>query len=130
MSNSLPRTMRRKPSMRTGTSTKSNAKVFGLTLPSLRAWLLPWVRVTVFSLSSAMGRASLWWIAVRHCMPNIVGASSEPRSTAIAAEALGYEERILQPGKREVIADDLPYRLENLVLIPLRLFRPERHNCL
>src|SRR5260221_10784456 len=59
MSNSLPRTMRRKPSMRIGTSTRSNAKVFGVTVPSLRAWLLPWMRVTVFNLSSAIGGALL-----------------------------------------------------------------------
>src|SRR3984893_16488014 len=49
MSNSSPRTMWRNASTRTGTSTKSNAKVRGLTLPSLSAWLLPCVRVTVLS---------------------------------------------------------------------------------
>src|SRR5712691_11885695 len=47
--------MRRNASMRTGTSSKPNAKVFGRTVPSLRAWLLPCVRVTVFSLRSAIG---------------------------------------------------------------------------
>src|SRR6516225_964031 len=40
--------------MRASTSSNSNAKVRGLTVPSLSAWLLPWLRVTVLSLSSAM----------------------------------------------------------------------------
>src|SRR5262252_3706839 len=63
MSNSLPRTMRRNAAMRGSTSSKSNAKVRGLTVPSLSAWLLPWLRVTVLSLSSAMSLRrvlSLW----------------------------------------------------------------------
>src|SRR6516225_5436069 len=54
MSNSLPRTMRRNAAMRGSTSSNSNAKVRGLTVPSLSAWLLPWLRVTVLSLSSVM----------------------------------------------------------------------------
>src|SRR5215470_17735130 len=58
MSNSFPRTMRRNAAMSGSTSSKSKAKVFGLTLPSLSARLLPWVRVTVLSLSSAMERSS------------------------------------------------------------------------
>ena len=50
MSNSLPRTMRRNAAISGSTSTNSNSKVLGFTVPSLSAWLLPWVRVTVFSL--------------------------------------------------------------------------------
>src|SRR5262245_32900612 len=63
MSNSLPRTMRRNAAMRGSTSSKSNAKVRGLTMPSLSAWLLPWLRATVLSLSSVMSLPrvlSLW----------------------------------------------------------------------
>src|SRR5215471_6731840 len=59
MSNSLPRTMRRNAAMRGSTSSKSNAKVRGLTVPSLSARLLPWLRVTVLSLSSAMKRNAI-----------------------------------------------------------------------
>src|SRR5215831_15115579 len=55
MSNSLPRTMRRKAAISGSTSTKSKEKLFGLTVPSLSARLLPWVRVTVLSLSSGIG---------------------------------------------------------------------------
>src|SRR5438874_2564405 len=46
--------MRRKASISGLTSTKSNSKVFGLTVPSFRALLLPWVRVTVLSFKSGM----------------------------------------------------------------------------
>jgi hypothetical protein len=38
------------------TSTKSNSKVRGLTVPSLSALLFPWVRVTVVSFGSATVR--------------------------------------------------------------------------
>src|SRR5688572_9940936 len=54
MSNSDARVMRRNASMSGSTSTKSNWKVRGLTVPSFSALLLPCVRVTVFSLRSAM----------------------------------------------------------------------------
>src|SRR5438034_6294668 len=56
MSNSLPRTMRRDAAIRGSISSKWNAKLRGWTLPSLSARLLPWVRVTVLSLSSGMAR--------------------------------------------------------------------------
>src|SRR5947209_17973407 len=46
--------MRRKASTRTGTSSNSNAKLRGLTVPSLSASLLPWLRVTVLSLSTRL----------------------------------------------------------------------------
>src|SRR5215510_6918850 len=59
MSNSLPRTMRRNAAMIGSTSRKSNSKVFALTVPSLSAWLLPCVRVTVISLGPAMAGALL-----------------------------------------------------------------------
>src|ERR1700716_3312221 len=52
MSNSSPRTMRRNAAMSGSTSSKANSKVFGLTVPSLSARLLPWVRVTAFSFTS------------------------------------------------------------------------------
>src|SRR5712691_10852172 len=54
-SNSSPRTMRRKASMRGSTSMNSNSQVRGFTVPSLRALLFPWVRVTILSLSSGIG---------------------------------------------------------------------------
>src|SRR5262249_7451834 len=66
MSNSLPRTMRRNAAMRGSTSSNSNAKVRGLTAPSLSARLLPWLRVTVLSLSSAM---SLSRVVTLWCRP-------------------------------------------------------------
>src|SRR2546421_9740373 len=51
--------MRRKAAMIGSTSRYSGSKVLGLTVPSLRAWLLPCVRVTVISLGPAMaGRYS------------------------------------------------------------------------
>src|SRR5262249_12666950 len=53
-SNSLPRTMRRKAAISGSTSTKSNSNVFGFTVPSLRARLLPCVRVTVLNFGPAM----------------------------------------------------------------------------
>ena len=46
--------MRRKASISTGTSMKSNSNVRGLTVPSFKAWLLPCVRVTAVSLRSDM----------------------------------------------------------------------------
>src|SRR5215813_595580 len=55
MSNSSPRTMRRNAAISGSTSSKSNSNVFGRTLPSLSAWLLPWVRVTVFSFTLHRG---------------------------------------------------------------------------
>src|SRR5215470_1464985 len=124
-SNSLPRTMRRKPSMRTGTSTKSNAKVFGFTVPSLRAWLLPWVRVTVFNLSSAMG-ASL-----RLPFRSVCRTSRKRRarpSAAIAADTLGHQERFLQPSKWEIVTRHLAHRPEYLKLIALCILGPESHH--
>src|SRR3954468_6235027 len=54
MSNSLPRTMRRKAAISGSTSMKSNSKVLGLTSPALSARLLPWLRVTVFSFGPAI----------------------------------------------------------------------------
>src|SRR5215467_7648015 len=65
MSNSLPRTMRRNAAMRGSTSSKSNAKVRGLTVPSLSARLLPWLRVTVLSLSSAMTISRVFTLGCR-----------------------------------------------------------------
>src|SRR6516165_5426487 len=67
MSNSLPRTMRRNAAMRGSTSSNSNAKVRGLTVPSLSAWLLPWLRVTVLSLSAVMS------------LPRVLGLWCRPR---------------------------------------------------
>src|SRR5882757_8514649 len=55
MSSSSPRTMRRNAAISGSTSSKSNSKVFGRTLPSLSAWLLPWLRVTVFSFTLHRG---------------------------------------------------------------------------
>src|SRR6266849_10030101 len=114
MSNSLPRTIRRKPSMSTGTSTKSIAKVFGLTVPSLRAWLLPWVRVTVFSLSSAMGRLRFYTFGSDHL-------------AAIALESVRDRERCLQPGRGKIVEDDFANRFEKLEVVP-RFADPEHHN--
>src|SRR5215471_1749080 len=132
ISNSLPRTMRRKPSMRTGTSTKSNAKVFGFTVPSLRAWLLPWVRVTVFNFSSAMGRFARHELRSHNvCRTRLARrAIRSSRSAAIAAKPFGDEKRVLQPDKREIANDNIPYRLEYLELMPLRILGPERHRGL
>src|SRR5262249_20837819 len=55
ISNSLPRTMRRNAAIIGSISSKSNSKVFGFTVPSLRALLLPCVRVTVFRRGPVMG---------------------------------------------------------------------------
>src|SRR5262245_34279096 len=55
MSNSSPRTMRRNAAISGSTSSNANSNVFGLTVPSLSARLLPWVRVTVLSLGADMG---------------------------------------------------------------------------
>src|SRR5262249_37336279 len=77
MSNSLPRTMRRNAAMRGSTSSKSNAKVAGLTVPSLSAWLLPWLRVTVLSLSSAMS------------LPRVLGGVVPAHSASVDALLLG-----------------------------------------
>src|SRR5882672_1005046 len=76
MSNSSPRTMRRKASIKGSTSTKSKTKVLGFIKPSLRARLLPCVRVTALSLSSAIEALP----RIRCCSgvskPNPVAASS------------------------------------------------------
>src|SRR3982074_2013580 len=56
MSNSLPRTMRRNAAMSGSTSSKANSKVFGLTVPSLSARLLPWVRGAAFSFTYLLRR--------------------------------------------------------------------------
>src|SRR5262244_1600662 len=108
MSNSSPRTMRRKPSIRTGTSTKSNAKVFGLTVPSLRAWLLPWVRVTVFRLSSAMGRLRFY------TLPLLLQITL----AAIAVESVHDREGCPQPRRGKIVEDDLTDRFEKLEVVP------------
>src|ERR1700692_599911 len=79
MSNSLPRTMRRKAAMSGSTSTKSNSKLRGLTVPSLRAWLLPWVRVTVLSLGPAICKGLVGWVdAARE---DAISSGGEPRVT-------------------------------------------------
>src|SRR5438270_3501444 len=54
MSNSLPRTMRRNAAISGSTSSKSNSKVFGFTVPSFSDLLLPCVRVTAFSFGPVM----------------------------------------------------------------------------
>src|SRR5262249_49219759 len=76
MSNSLPRTMRRNAAMRGSTSSNSNAKVRGLTLPSLSAWLLPWLRVTVLSLSSVMTVSRVFNSRVSFPLSGVVPASA------------------------------------------------------
>src|ERR1700722_7902856 len=46
---------------------------------------------------------------------------------AIAAEPFRDGKRVLQPGKREIVNDNFPYRLENLELMPLTILGPECH---
>src|SRR5215831_3146384 len=65
-------------------------------------------------------------------MPNLAGASSDPLSSsaAIAAEPLGDEKRVLQPGKREIVVRHLPHRLKYLELMPPFILGPECHHGL
>src|SRR5262245_45067754 len=60
------RTRRRNPAMRGSTSSNWNSKVFGLTVPSLSARLLPCVRVTVFSLRAGMAQERPLHRRLRH----------------------------------------------------------------
>src|SRR5262245_18401905 len=133
MSNSLPRTMRRNAAISGSTSTKSNSKVLGLTVPSLTAWLLPCVRVTVFSLGPAIVtlRSAEWWremIAPFRCPE----ASRDHQAPLAALEPtlLVDDEGVLHPGWRQVVRHHLSHRLENLELVPGRIPGPERHNRL
>src|SRR5262249_221798 len=68
------------------------------------------------------------------CMSrNVCGTSPARRascSAAIAAEALGSCQRVLEPRKREIVNDDILYRLENLELMPLVVLGPEHHHGL
>src|SRR5262249_7401251 len=69
-----------------------------------------------------------------NCMSRNVCRTSPARrascSAAIATEALGDEKRFLQPIKRQIVNDDILYRLENLELMPLVVLGPERHHGL
>src|SRR5690242_6854603 len=88
--------MRRNASMSGSTSTKSSSKPRGLTVPSLSARLLPWVRVTVFSRGRAMASSS---------------------SAALALDAVGHGERAFHPGGRQVLPRDGGERLEDLEMM-------------
>src|SRR5262249_41807875 len=117
MSNSLPRTMRRNAAMIGSTSRKSNSKVFALTVPSLSAWLLPCVRVTVFSLGPAM-------LCSRNAGPAMLGQSL-PRFTvpaqaplaALEAALLVHDQRRFHPAWWQVVGHHLGDRLEQLELM-------------
>src|SRR5215470_1823675 len=80
MSNSLPRTMRRNAAMIGSTSRYSGSKVLGLTVPSLSAWLLPCVRVTVISLGPAMAAFRSEWMLRR-----IISPFCRPRASGLVA---------------------------------------------
>src|SRR4029079_923842 len=54
MSNSRPRTIRRKALMIAGTSSKSKVKVRGTTLPSFSAWVCGWVTSAVLQAGVGM----------------------------------------------------------------------------
>src|SRR3981081_201083 len=83
MSNSLPRTMRRKAAMSGSTSSNANSKVRGLTVPSLSDRLLPCVRVTVFSLGSGMRilRRECWVSSDRYFNDVSTLSTANPKPT-------------------------------------------------
>src|SRR5690242_7427342 len=109
MSNSSARVMRRKASMSGSTSTKSNSKVRGLTLPSLSALLLPWVRVTVFSLGSATMRSL---------------------SAAGAGDSRHARHRVAHPRGRDVGLDNVLHGLEDAEMVRHPPPDPERDHGL
>src|SRR5215510_10519232 len=103
MSNSLPRTMRRNAAMIGSTSTKSNSKVLALTVPSLSAWLLPCVRVTVISLGPDM-------LCSRDAAAILCPVWSSPRKrplAALEAALLVHDQRGLHPAWRQVVRHHL-----------------------
>src|SRR5215470_715621 len=120
MSNSLPRTMRRKAAMIGSTSRKSGSKVFGLTVPSLSAWLLPCVRVTRVSLGPAMA-------AFRSggCFSRANNTRRRAHLAALEAALLVDNQRGLHPAWRQVVCHHLGDRLEQLELVTGRLGGPE-----
>src|SRR5215510_10063032 len=111
MSNSLPRTIRRNAAMIGSTSRKSNSQVLGFTLPSLRAWLLPCVRVTVLSLGPAMGHSCgrLTTDDGRQTTERgeIQATSASPTSAAFEPALLVSDQGVLHPGRRQVVGDHL-----------------------
>src|SRR5215510_11032904 len=102
MSNSLPRTMRRNAAMIGSTSRKSNSKVFALTVPSLSAWLLPCVRVTVFSLGPAM----LCSRDLGQSLPRFTTPAQAPLA-ALEAALLVHDQRRFHPAWRQVVGHHL-----------------------
>src|SRR5215470_8249278 len=121
MSNSLPRTMRRNAAMIGSTSRYSGSKVLGLTLPSLSAWLLPCVRVTVISLGPAMAAFRSEWMFRR-----ANNTRRRPHLAALEAALLVHDQRGFHPRRRQVILDHLGDRLEQLELVTGRPLGPER----
>src|SRR5687768_12120912 len=94
--------MRRKASMSGSTSMNRRLTPCGFTVPSLSAWLLPWVRVT--RVSSVMG-------------PSAAGA----------LDALRLRERVAQPRRRDVGGRDGARLLEDAEVVPCPVRGPERH---
>src|SRR6185369_8515654 len=104
--NSSVRTMRRKASMSGSTSMNSNSNERGFTVPSFSALLLPCVRVTVFSLSSAMGRSL---------------------SAAGALDAILAGEGGLEPCGWNVVFGDFLDALEDAEVMARLAIGPEEH---
>src|SRR5215813_7612243 len=132
MSNSLPRTMRRNAAMIGSTSRKSGSKVLALTVPSLSAWLLPCVRVTVISLGPAMAGYSVGRQRTddrrrknSSLLSSVVPPLSSPFSAALEAALLVHDQRGLHPAWWQVVGHHLGDRLEQLELVAGRLGRPE-----
>src|SRR5262249_24218394 len=126
MSNSLPRTIRRNAAISGSTSTKSNSKIFGRTLPSLRAWLLPCVRVTVLSLGPAMRVSPCWQRTDDRGRKN--ARCRRRSSTALEPALLVDHQRVLHPGGRQIVEDHGSDRLEQLELVARRVAGPERNH--
>src|SRR5258706_5133956 len=101
--------MRRNASMSGSTSMNSSVAVFGRTVPSLSALLFPCVRMTVFSVSSAM---------------------AFPGSAAGAGDAVGERQCVLHERRRNVVLDHVLDALEHGEMMTRALVRPERDRSL
>src|SRR4051794_9474667 len=127
MSNSLPRTMRRKAAMIGSTSRYSGSKVLGLMVPSLRAWLLPCVRVTRVSLGPAM---AAFRSEVDGLFSRANNTHREPHLATLEPALFVHDQGGLHPAWRQVVLDHLRDRLEQLELVTGRPRGPERNRGL
>src|ERR1700751_1490161 len=118
--------MRRNAWMIAGTSSNAKSKLFGLTEPSFKARVCPWVWIAVFSSRAAMRLAplilSMGPIIERRETP-CKGLPPWCTSAAFRAEILGNDEGILHPARRQIVFDHLRHRLEQLEMMAFVTFR-------